>query len=129
MQATVQGAVFAPTSLTIGASYASGVFTIQGSTTTSPYVAVQLNVTNVTGPGTFQLNPGFVGDFGQVTITEGSDVSTWTTVLSPGTGSITFSTLTATSAQGTFQFTGQAAPGTSATGQKSVTSGTFSVTF
>jgi hypothetical protein len=129
MQATVQGVAFAPTSQTVGASYASGVFTLQGSTTSSPYVVVQINVTNATGAGTYNLSPGFAGDFGQVSITDGSNISTWTTVLSPGTGTITFSTLTATRAQGTFQFTGQEAPGTSATGQRSVTSGTFNVTF
>lgn len=127
MTATVSGTAFNPPSLTVGASHVNGVLTIQGSTTASPITAISINVLNVTGPGTYQLNPNFAGTFGQVTITNGATAQAWTTALSPGNGSITVSTLTSTRVAGTFTFTAQFASG-GATGQKNVTSGTFDIT-
>jgi hypothetical protein len=113
---------------TVGGAYASNVVTLQGSTTSSPITAISISVTNVTGPGTFQLTPNFAGTFGQVVVTSGSTAQAWSTVVAPGTGSITFTTLSSTRAVGTFSFTAQAGSG-GATGQKAVTNGTFDVTF
>lgn len=126
MNATVSGAAFAPPALTIGASYVNNVLSIQGSTTASPVTAITINVLDVTGTGTYQLNPNVAGTFGQVAITNGATAQVWTTALSPGNGSITISTLSATRVKGTFTFTAQFASG-GATGQKSVTSGTFDI--
>ncbi len=126
MTASVTGASFNPPSTTVAASYANQVLTVQGSTTTSPITAITINVLNVTGKDTYQLNPNFTGTFGQVAITNGSAVQVWTTALSPGTGFITLTTLTSTRVAGSFTFTAQSASG-GATGQKSVTSGTFDI--
>jgi hypothetical protein len=105
--------------LAIGATQTSG-----GTTT-----LVTITLTDVTGTGTFQLNPNFAGQFGQVTRSGGGTNSSWTTVLAPGTGSVTITNYAADRITGTFQFTGQAAPGTAATGQLSVTSGNFDLRF
>lgn len=77
----------------------------------------------------YPLNPTLVGQFGQISITNGSTLSTWSTVLAPATGNVELTTLTATRAAGNFTFTGQASPGSAATGQKTVTSGQFDVEF
>jgi len=126
MRATVAGVAFEPPAATVGASYASNVLTLQGSTTSNPVTAVSINVLNVTGPGTYQLNPNFAGTFGQVAITAGAAAQVWTTALSPGNGSITVTTLSSTRVAGTFTFTAQFASG-GATGQKTVTSGSFDI--
>jgi hypothetical protein len=134
MSATVGGVAFDPPSLAVQGTYtpAQGLVNIAGSHTSGGTTTlVTINVLNVNAAGTYQLNPNFAGSFGQVTTTNGqvNGTATWSTILSPGTGSITFSTLTADRAAGTFQFTGQASPGTAATGQKTVTSGTFDIEF
>ena len=85
-------------------------------------------VNGVTATGTYDLNPSALpNNLATLTLVEGTTASVWTTALSPATGSITLTTLTADRVAGTFQFTGQAGPGTPATGQKSVTSGSFDI--
>jgi hypothetical protein len=129
MSATVGGTpfeAFAP-----DGNFAQGVVAIMGTQTSGAITtAITINVVDPEQGAAIPLNPNFAGSFGMVTVTDGSlSPSSWTTTLSPGTGSITFSTLNSERAIGTFQFTGQAAPGTSATGQKMVTSGTFDIKF
>ncbi len=126
--ASINGQAFSPPSVTVGGAYASNVLTIQGSTTSSPITAISINVTNVDGPGTYQLTPNFAGTFGQVVVTSGTTAQAWSTVVAPGTGSITITSLSSTKAVGTFSFTAQAGSG-GATGQKAVTNGAFNVTF
>lgn len=126
MSATVAGTAFSPPSATVAAHYVGQVLTLQGSTTANPVTAISMNVLNVTGPGTYQLNPNFVGTFAQVAITDGASAQVWTTALSPGNGTITVTTLSSTRVAGTFTFTAQFASG-GATGQKSVTSGSFDI--
>jgi hypothetical protein len=131
MNATVGGTAFAPPALAIQGHFTDGVLTFAGSATSGgTTTVVTINLLGVDGPGTYELNPNFAGQFGMVTRTQGvSTVSTWTTTLSPGTGSLNLTTLTADRAAGSFQFTGQSAPGTQATGQMTVSSGTFDIRF
>jgi hypothetical protein len=129
MEATVAGeAAFDPQSPFIQGSYVNNTFTLVASQTSGgKTISIQINVLNVTAAGVYQLNPNFTGQFGQVSVIQGTSAPTWSTILSPGTGSINITTLTADRAAGTFQFTGQAVQSTPATGQKAVTSGTFDV--
>lgn len=130
MSATVGGQPFNPPSLAVQGTYtaAQGLLNFAGSHTSGGVTTmVTINILGVNGTGTYQLNPNFAGSFGQVSTTNGqvNGTAVWSTVLSPGTGSVTLTTLTADRAAGTFQFTGQATPGNASTGQKTVTSGTF----
>ena len=59
----------------------------------------------------------------------GVPAMSWFASTSGGSGTLTISTITATGATGTFQFTMPPTPGTGASGTRSVTNGTFSVTF
>lgn len=128
MEATVGGAPFEASTTT--GTLVEGTFNIAGTETSgSTTTVITINVVDAEEGGTFDLDPTVAGTFGQVTITGSGSTSTWTTTLSPGEGSITFTTLSADRAAGTFQFTGQASSGTSATGQKTVTSGTFDIEF
>lgn len=134
MVATVGGLAFEPPKLAVVGVYnqAQGVLNVTGSHTKDGVTTqVTINLLNVTGPGTYSVNPNFAGQFGQITKTTGlgGTLSTWTTVLSPGNGSVEVTSLDANGAAGTFQFTGQEAPGTAATGQLSATSGSFDVEF
>ena len=132
MTATVGGADFSPRSLDITASrngnaiQFSGEHTVGNTTTT-----VTIALPNVTVPGTLILNPTFTSQFGRVTLSGGTagTTRTWSTLLSPGSGSVTITTIAAQRVAGTFQFTGQFDPATAATGQISVTSGTFDIRF
>lgn len=128
LSATISGVAFSPPTRTVGANYANQILSIQGSTSSSPVTALTINVLNVTGPGVYQLNPNFAGTFGQVTITNGANAQLWSTALSPGNGSITVTALTSTRVAGSFNFTAQSVSG-GAAGQKSVTSGSFDISF
>jgi hypothetical protein len=128
LTATVGGVAF--DSPNPGGSYtaAQGLVVISGSQI-SGGVTTTVSITRlgVNGTGTYELSPNAPGSFGQVAIFQNGSTAQWTTILSPGTGSLTINTLTADRLAGTFQFTAQAAPGTPATGQKTVTSGTFDI--
>ncbi len=130
MQASVAGVQWTGNPLAITAVRSGTVLTIAGSDIKSG-TATQINITlpNVTGAGTFQLNPNLAGQLALLTITTGATASVWTTALSPATGAISISTLTAARVAGTFSFTAQAGPGTPATGQRLVSSGTFDIAF
>lgn len=130
MEASVAGVQWTANPLAITAVRSGTVLTIAGSdikagTTTQ----ININLPNVTAPGTFQLNPNFAGQLALLTVTTGTTPSVWTTALSPATGSISITTLNAERVAGTFSFTAQASAGTPATGQRAVTSGTFNIAF
>ena len=55
--------------------------------------------------------------------------SLWGTTLSSGSGTITLGTLTSNTASGTFSLNLAAIPGSGATGTKTITNGSFNVTF
>lgn len=110
---------------------ASGLF--YGTSHTSPglYVVIgqptgdyrlQLTLTNITGVGTYPLGVSPICQGGMVTLS--LSPSTWITPGSGAAGSITFTALSDTLMEGTFQFTANAVPG-AATGTKSVTEGEF----
>lgn len=130
MEASVAGAQWTANPLAITAARNGTILSIAGSdikagTTTQ----ININLPNVTGPGTFQLNPNFAGQLALLTVTTGTTPAVWTTALSPGTGSISITTLNAERVTGTFSFTAQASAGTAATGQRAVSSGTFNIAF
>lgn len=64
-----------------------------------------------------------------LTTSTGVPAVSWFASTSGGSGTLTISTITATGATGTFQFTMQPTPGTGASGTRSVTNGSFTVTF
>ncbi|MGH7524923.1 MAG: DUF6252 family protein [Gemmatimonadales bacterium] len=80
------------------------------------------------GPGTYSFASPSVGIAEFETMSETS-AQQWETGFNGGTGSITFTTLDASGASGTFSFTGAAVQGTGATGTATVTSGKFNVIF
>jgi hypothetical protein len=84
---------------------------------------ILVTVTGVTGTGTYQLTGTSVAEY-----TTGG-LPQWSSGSSGGSGTVTVNSLTATGAKGTFSFVGGAVGGTGATGSKSVSSGTFNVTF
>lgn len=132
MSATVDGEAFAPPTTAIVATRNGNAISFTGTHTVgNTTTTVTLVLPNVTAPGTLILNPTFASQFGRVTRSQGSAGTTaaWSTVLSPGTGSVTITQLAALRVTGTFQFTGQFDPTTAATGQLSVTSGTFDIRF
>lgn len=131
LEATIAGeAGFDPSAQFIGGTYVSNNLSIQASHTSGgKTVTIQINLPGITTTGAVTLNQNVAGRFAQVSVLQNSQLSTWTTALAPGTGSVNVTTLTATRAAGTFQFTGQAASGTQATGTKAVTGGTFDIEF
>jgi len=99
-------------------------------TTSSPVTQVSIALTDVTGPGTFTVDASaFPTNLALVTVTSAGVPSQWSTTQAAGPGSVTITSLTGNRATGTFQFVAEADPGTAATGQVSVTSGTFSISF
>ena len=130
MQASVAGEQWSANPLAITAARSGTVLSIAGSDIKSGTTTqININLPNVTGPGVFQLNPNFAGQLALLTVTTGTTPSVWTTALSPGSGSISISTLTTERVAGTFSFTAQASAGTAATGQRLVSSGTFDIAF
>ncbi len=130
MSATVDGSSWSPPGTQIQASYGNNILAVAGTVNGTVTRQINLTVAGVAGVGTYDLGPANVSGLALLTLTSGtSSISTWTTALSPATGSLTVTALDGTGAAGTFLFTGQAAPGTAATGQLSVTSGSFNVTF
>lgn len=128
MEATVGGVAFEADAPVVVLS--QGVLSLSGTELSGGITtSISIIVIDPEQGATFELNPTFAGTFAQVGLTGGQANSVWTTILAPATGSIHFSTLNSDRAAGTFQFTAQAAPGTAATGQKAVTSGTFDVEF
>ena len=98
-----------------------------GFTASNTQYAIGIGITNVTAPGTFTLGgggPSIV--IAGVTPGDASPTNCcWSS--SPGTGSITITTLTATRSTGTFSFTLPADPNTAASGPIVVANGTFDI--
>ena len=78
------------------------------------------------GTGTYTLGPLNPAN-AQMQV--GSPAAGWQAGVGIGSGTITLTTLTNTTAAGTFSFTLAAVPGSGATGTKSITEGSFNVTF
>jgi hypothetical protein len=123
MSATVAGTAWSG-SLAVQGQYGANLLSITG---TNGTYQIALNVPGVASTGTFNFGPGNLTVAQLVQVTTGTP--TWTSSLVGGTGSITVTTLTASRAAGTFSFTGAASPGTSATGTRAVTNGSFDVRF
>lgn len=93
------------------------------------------------GPGTIALGFGALAAVGTTSVgptsptnanmvaTSGSTGQSWAASTSGGSGTLTITSINATGATGTFSFTMIPVAGTGASGTKSVTNGTFSVTF
>lgn len=98
-----------------------------GFTASNTQYALGVAVTNVTGTGTFALGGG--GPNVVVAGVTPGDTSPnnccWSST--PGTGSITIATFTATRATGTFSFTLPADPGSAASGNMIIANGTFDI--
>ncbi|MBK7595943.1 MAG: hypothetical protein IPP98_01475 [Gemmatimonadetes bacterium] len=123
MSATVAGTAWSGT-LAVQVTYAGNVLAVSGTNGTYQIV---LTVPGVNATGTYNVGPGNLGVAQLVQVTAGTPA--WTSSLVGGAGSITVTTLTASRAAGTFTFTAAASPGTSATGTRSVTNGSFDVQF
>ncbi len=62
-------------------------------------------------------------------VASGTSAQSWAASTAGGSGTLTITSITSVGASGTFAFTLVPVPGSGASGTKSVTSGTFSVTF
>ena len=85
---------------------------------------ISLLISGISTAGTYSM-----GASGLAAGVYTSGTSMWQSSLSGGSGSITFTTLTTKRAIGTFTFTGAPVVGTNASGNKTVTAGTFDITF
>lgn len=122
MSATIDGAAFSASGAgKVVATRAGGAnFSITGANTTGAQLAIIM--AGVTLPGTYDIGAGGVG-----AATYSNASSTWLSATTGGTGTITFTTLTTTHATGTFSFVASPVVGTTATGPKFVTAGSFDV--
>lgn len=123
MSATVAGTAWSG-SLAVQGQVAGNVLSVSGTNGTYQIV---MNVPGVAATGTYNVGPGNFGVAQLIQVTNGTP--TWTSSLVGGAGSVTVTTLTATRVAGTFTFTAAASPGTSATGTRAVTNGSFDVKF
>lgn len=131
LEASVAGEPdFDPSAAFVSGTYVNNNLSIQGSHTSGgKTVTIQINLPGITAEGPVTLNQNVGGQFAQVSVLQNNQLSLWTTAVAPGSGTVNVMTLTATRAAGTFQFTGQAAPGNPATGTKAVTAGSFDIEF
>jgi hypothetical protein len=127
MSASIDGQSWTPISSQISGTFVSGVFGLAGTDTGQPNRQINITVNNLTGPSTHDLGPANANGFAVVTFSGNGTTSVWTTTLPPATGSVTFTSVSASEISGTFTYTAQSSPGTAATGQVSVTSGKFSL--
>ncbi|HWF87093.1 MAG TPA: hypothetical protein VG222_19685 [Vicinamibacterales bacterium] len=79
-----------------------------------------------TGPGVYALGPLSTAN---AFLLVGNPAAGWNAAVGIGSGSVTVGALTATGASGTFTFTMNAVPNSTATGTKAITEGVFNVTF
>jgi hypothetical protein len=105
---------------------ANGILSV-GGTDASRATTLSFAVTpTATGVGTYTLGP-LSGANALILI--GNPAAGWQAGVGIGSGTITINTLTSTSASGTFSFSLVAVAGSGATGTKTITEGTFNVTF
>ena len=107
--ATNQSGIFATAASNSGATITFGFGALANAGTT------QVNATSPTNA--------------QLVVVNGGTSQSWSASTSGGSGSLTITSINATSATGTFAFTLVPSAGSSATGTRAVTNGTFSVTF
>lgn len=121
MSASIDGAAFTG-SLGVTAVRNANTITIAAVGSNSRQITISL--TDVTTTGAVAIGSGSqsFAQFGQST-------QVWLSNLAGGTGSVNVTTLSATHATGTFTFTGAASTGTGSTGTKTVSAGSFDVSF
>lgn len=110
--------------------------TINGATNSNGLIAfagqdgnvrqIQFRVMNVTQTGTYQIG-GSIMNVNTAQLSEGTKV--WTSGLGMGSGSVTFTKVSSTEAEGTFALTLAPVTSSRATGTKNVTDGKFAVKF
>lgn len=110
------------TAATVQSTYAGNVLAVGG--LDAGQTQVLITIPSVTTTGTFDIG---AGQPGVAVVT--ANGQTWSSTLVGGTGSVTVTTLTATHAAGTFTFVATALTTSGATGNKTVTTGSFDVTF
>lgn len=118
--AKIDGSAFRAT-VAIAATYSGGVLAVAGSDGQGRTIGF---AGQVAAPGTFTVGPTSPTNFSLVTGSAG-----WQAAITLGSGSLTVTSISATGAKGTFQFTAGPLAGTGATGNKVVTEGEFDVTF
>jgi hypothetical protein len=101
----------------------SGIVSIAGNDTRVPLTSVGFAF-QATGPGTFQIGP--LTSVANAIVSQGT--ATWQAMAGFGSGTITVTTLNATTVIGTYSLTLQPTPNTTATGTKTA-SGSFNVRF
>ena len=123
MSATVAGTAWSGT-LAVQGTHGGNVLAVSG---TNGTYQIQLTIPGVAATGTFNVGPGILGVAMLVHGTPGPPG--WSRSRVGGAGSITVTTRPATRAAGTFPSAAADSPGTSATGTRSVTNGSFDVQF
>jgi hypothetical protein len=126
MTAQINGTAW--TAVCISASSFTGnVLSLGGSDNATNATVAQIiaMATTATGPGTFPIGPLPItnGANGLLTI----NAQIWSASATQGSGTITITTLNSTGTSGTFSFNLVAVP--PATGTKTITNGTFNITF
>jgi hypothetical protein len=111
---------------TIVATYPSGILAIAGTDNQGQTIGFAVGPTTATGTFPVAITSGVNAS---LTVASGSSAQSWNAVQTSGSGSVTLTTITATHAVGTFQFTVVPVPGTGATGSRSITQGSFDVTY
>jgi hypothetical protein len=124
MTATIDGVAWRAVCLGVNTS-TPGIISIAGGEPTTQTTGTTLGFGAVRGVGA--TNIGTLSPTNALLTVGGGAL--WQAALSNGSGTLTFTTLTANNAVGTFSFTLTAQSGTTATGTKVVTNGAFNVTF
>lgn len=120
LSARIDGSSF-NADVAIAATYSGGILALAGTDAQGRTVGLG---GQVTAPGTFTVGPTNPTNFSVVIGAAG-----WQSAITLGSGSLTVTSISATGAKGTFQFTAGPLAGTGATGNKVVTEGAFDVTF
>ncbi len=119
MTAKIDGTSFSAAA--VSATYTSGILGLGGTDSQGRTIGIG---GQVPGPGTYPVGVTSPANF---SVTIGG--AGWQAAITLGSGSFTVTSISATGAKGTFQFTAGPVPGTAATGNKVVTAGAFDVTF
>ena len=116
----------ATTASSVAGNFANGILSVSG-TDASRATTLSFAVTpTAAGTGTYTLGPLSSAN---ALILIGNPAAGWQAAVGIGSGTITINTLTTTTASGTFSFSLAAVAGSGATGTKTITEGTFNVTF
>jgi hypothetical protein len=128
LTATVDGSVFSAVPSSITATNVNGVIRISGvdGSTTGSGRTLDLTIVG-NAPGIYPIGPPSGTPATSASLTLGG--ARWVADATLGSGSITITAFMPTQATGTFLFSAEPVPGTSAVGARIVTQGTFTVTF